>query len=95
MILFWNLPLCNYLVLIQLSLFYSDDDSDVEVSDHMTGSQEKVFDFLNSANTVELLQIPSCTQNKVNAILEARPFNGWKELVSTFFFNLREAKLQL
>ncbi|KAL1131076.1 hypothetical protein AAG570_012313 [Ranatra chinensis] len=50
----------------------------------MTESQKRVFDFLNSASSIELLQIPTCTQNKVNAIVEGRPFAGWRDMVYKF-----------
>lgn len=64
------------------NVYDSDADSDTEVSNYMSSSKKKVFDFFNNATTVELLQIPSCTQIRVNAILEARPFEGWRDLVN-------------
>ncbi|CAH1392031.1 unnamed protein product [Nezara viridula] len=63
------------------NVYDSDADSDVEVSNYMTGTKKKVFEFLNTATTVELLSVPSCTQNRVNNIIEARPFSGWRDMV--------------
>ena len=68
--------------------FFSDDDSDVEITDELTVDKESVLDFLNNALAIELLLLNQCTEKKLNAIIEARPFSGWRDLV----FKLRSIK---
>ncbi|KAK9499348.1 hypothetical protein O3M35_002399 [Rhynocoris fuscipes] len=59
----------------------SDDDSETEVSNYMSETQKRVFDFLNTADATELLMIQSCTEKKVAAIIDGRPYKGWRDLV--------------
>lgn len=61
---------------------YDSDASDDEVTDDLTGMKGKVFEFLNSAPEEELKEI-RCTQKKIKAFIDARPFRGWKHLVYT------------
>ncbi|XP_014250839.1 SWI/SNF-related matrix-associated actin-dependent regulator of chromatin subfamily A containing DEAD/H box 1 homolog isoform X2 [Cimex lectularius] len=61
-----------------------EDNSDVEISDDMTHSKQKVFDFLNTATKLELLQVQTCTEKKIVYIFNLRPFTGWKDLVLKF-----------
>ncbi|XP_073975791.1 SWI/SNF-related matrix-associated actin-dependent regulator of chromatin subfamily A containing DEAD/H box 1 homolog isoform X2 [Rhodnius prolixus] len=60
----------------------SEDDSDTEVSNYMSESQKRVFDFLNTAPATELLLIQSCTEKKASAIIFGRPYEGWRDLVN-------------
>lgn len=62
-------------------VFDSDEDSDLELSDELTGDKKNVFDFLQSATSNELRLMPSCSQKKVDIILQLRPFKGWIDLV--------------
>jgi SWI/SNF-related matrix-associated actin-dependent regulator 1 of chromatin subfamily A len=63
---------------------FSGDESDIEISDILTNDKKAVLDFMQSALPTELLLMNQCSQKKVNAIIEARPFNGWKDLVEKF-----------
>lgn len=65
-------------------MFFSDDDSDVEVSDDLTGDKKAVLEFMQNAQAMELLLIHQCSQKRVNAILESRPFRSWSDLVYKF-----------
>ncbi|XP_026478006.1 SWI/SNF-related matrix-associated actin-dependent regulator of chromatin subfamily A containing DEAD/H box 1 homolog [Ctenocephalides felis] len=65
-------------------VYDSDEDSDVEVSDNLTGDRKKVFDFLNTANANELRLMASCSQKRVDNILSERPFKGWLDMVNKF-----------
>lgn len=67
----------NYIV-------YSDEDSDVEISNELTGDKKAVLDFMQSAMSSELLLMSQCSQKRANAIIEARPFENWKDLVTKF-----------
>ncbi|XP_014209606.1 SWI/SNF-related matrix-associated actin-dependent regulator of chromatin subfamily A containing DEAD/H box 1 homolog [Copidosoma floridanum] len=62
----------------------SDEESDYEVTDDLSGDRQAVMNFLQKALPTELLLLHQCTQKKVNAIIEARPFEGWKDLVYKF-----------
>lgn len=62
----------------------SDDDSDVEVSNVLTNDKKGVLEFMQNATQSELLQMPYCSQKRANAILEARPFRDWRDLVQKF-----------
>lgn len=39
---------------------------------------------MQNALPTELLLMNQCSQKKVNAIIEARPFDNWKDLVTKF-----------
>ncbi|XP_075228991.1 SWI/SNF-related, matrix-associated actin-dependent regulator of chromatin, subfamily a, containing DEAD/H box 1 [Lycorma delicatula] len=73
-------------IIKESSVYDSDADSDEEVSNIMTGMKAKVFEFLNAAPEVELNEV-KCTHKKIKALIEARPFNGWKHLVNTCEYN--------
>ncbi|KAL0271915.1 UNVERIFIED_CONTAM: hypothetical protein PYX00_005064 [Menopon gallinae] len=65
-------------------VFDSDEDSDIEISDDMNTDQRQVYDFLSTASLSELLCMPNCSQKKAEAIIEQRPFTGWKNMVEKF-----------
>ena len=48
----------------------------------MTEDQRRVFDFFNDGTTQELACIQGCSKKKVHNILELRPFESWRDLVS-------------
>lgn len=50
----------------------------------MTGDRKAVLDFMQTALPTELLLMHQCSQKKVNAILRARPFDDWRDLVEKF-----------
>ena len=60
---------------------FSNDDSDVEISDELTGARKGVFDFLQDAQPNELILMPNCSQKKVDSILQCRPFSSWSNLI--------------
>ncbi|RZC42894.1 SWI/SNF-related matrix-associated actin-dependent regulator of chromatin subfamily A containing DEAD/H box 1 -like protein [Asbolus verrucosus] len=62
-------------------VFDSDEDSDVEISDELTGDKRKVFEFMQTATEGELQLMNFCSKKKADAIIEARPFEGWVDLV--------------
>lgn len=62
----------------------SDEDSDAEVTDDLTGDRKAVLEFFQKALPTELLLMYQCTQKKVNAIIQVRPFEGWRDLVNKF-----------
>ncbi|CAG9812421.1 unnamed protein product [Phaedon cochleariae] len=63
-------------------VFDSDEDSDVEISDELTGDKKRVFDFFENATINELQLMNSCSKKKAEAIIEARPYAGWVDLVN-------------
>jgi len=63
---------------------YSDDDSDIEISNDLTSDKKAVLEFMQTAITSELLLMSQCSQKKANAIIEARPFEDWRNLVHKF-----------
>ncbi|XP_043481761.1 SWI/SNF-related matrix-associated actin-dependent regulator of chromatin subfamily A containing DEAD/H box 1 homolog [Leptopilina heterotoma] len=65
-------------------VFDSDDDSDVEVSNHLTSDKKAVLDFMQIAMPSEFLLMHQCTQKKVDAIIAARPFTSWRDIVGKF-----------
>lgn len=65
-------------------VFDSDADSDEEITDDLTDAKRKVLDFLSNASEKELRLMPVCSQKRLEAILEQRPFTGWKDLVTKF-----------
>ncbi|XP_044252842.1 SWI/SNF-related matrix-associated actin-dependent regulator of chromatin subfamily A containing DEAD/H box 1 homolog isoform X2 [Tribolium madens] len=62
-------------------VFDSDEDSDVEISDELTGDKKKVFEFMQTATEGELQLMSFCSKKKAEAIIDARPFTGWVDLV--------------
>ncbi|XP_044729933.1 SWI/SNF-related matrix-associated actin-dependent regulator of chromatin subfamily A containing DEAD/H box 1 homolog isoform X1 [Chrysoperla carnea] len=62
-------------------VFDSDEDSDMEVSDELTHDKRRVLEFMQNAGPNELRLMASCSQKKVEAIIESRPFTGWVDLV--------------
>lgn len=65
-------------------VFNSDDDSDAEISNDLTNDKKAVMEFMQTALLSELLLIPQCSQKKAEAIIEARPFENWRDLVLKF-----------
>ncbi|XP_012542158.1 SWI/SNF-related matrix-associated actin-dependent regulator of chromatin subfamily A containing DEAD/H box 1 homolog [Monomorium pharaonis] len=65
-------------------VFNSDEDSDVEISNELTGDKKAVLEFMQTALLSELLLLSQCSQKKALAIIEARPFEDWKDLVNKF-----------
>ncbi|XP_008557186.1 SWI/SNF-related matrix-associated actin-dependent regulator of chromatin subfamily A containing DEAD/H box 1 homolog [Microplitis demolitor] len=68
-------------------VFDSDDDSDVEISNELTGDKKAVLDFMQTAMLSELLMMHQCSQKKAEAIIAARPFDDWRDLVDKFQHN--------
>ncbi|XP_060522592.1 SWI/SNF-related matrix-associated actin-dependent regulator of chromatin subfamily A containing DEAD/H box 1 homolog isoform X2 [Cylas formicarius] len=60
----------------------SDEDSDAEISDELTGDKKKVLDFFTTATLNELQLMQSCSKKKAEALVELRPFQGWIDLVT-------------
>lgn len=50
----------------------------------MTSDRQAVLNFMQTALPNELLLMQQCSQKKVNAIIQARPFEGWRDLVEKF-----------
>lgn len=65
-------------------MFYSDEDSDIEISNELTGDKKAVLEFMQTALSSELLMMSQCSQKKANAIIHARPFEDWRDLVNKF-----------
>lgn len=65
-------------------VYDSDEDSDVEVSNDLTGDKKKVFEFLNTSKMNELTLLNGCSQKKAEAIMSVRPFKGWVDMVDKF-----------
>ncbi|XP_048508009.1 SWI/SNF-related matrix-associated actin-dependent regulator of chromatin subfamily A containing DEAD/H box 1 homolog [Athalia rosae] len=65
-------------------VFDSDEDSDLELSNELTGDKKRVLEFMQTATLQELLMMSKCSQKKANAILQARPFEDWRDLVQKF-----------
>lgn len=66
-------------------VYDSDEDSDdYDVPEEVWGQRKSVLDFLNSATQNELMSVKSCSEKKIAAILESRPFSDWNELVRIF-----------
>lgn len=64
--------------------FFSDDDSDAEISNDLTHDKKAVLEFMRTALLSELLLIPQCSQKRAEAVIEARPFENWRDLVFKF-----------
>lgn len=65
-------------------VYDSDEDSDTELSNEMTPQRQDVFDFMNNATMLELLTVKKCSEKKVAAIMELRPFASWADLRKKF-----------
>lgn len=65
-------------------VFNSDEDSDIEISNELTGDKKAVLEFMQTAMISELLLMSQCSQKRANAIVEARPFKDWRDLVNKF-----------
>lgn len=65
-------------------VFDSDEDSDMEISNELTSDKKAVLEFMQNAVVSELLLMSQCSQKKANAIIEARPFQDWRDLVVKF-----------
>lgn len=61
--------------------FFSDEDSDVEITNELTGDKKKVLDFFQTATAIELQLMATCSKKKAEGIIELRPFKGWIDLV--------------
>ncbi|XP_015186251.1 PREDICTED: SWI/SNF-related matrix-associated actin-dependent regulator of chromatin subfamily A containing DEAD/H box 1 homolog [Polistes dominula] len=61
-----------------------DDDSDAEISNDLTHDKKAVLEFMRTALLSELLLIPQCSQKRAEAVIEARPFENWRDLVFKF-----------
>lgn len=62
-------------------LLYSDEDSDLEISDELTPDRKSVLNFLQEATPNELELMAYCSKKKAEAIIECRPFENWIDLV--------------
>ncbi|KAL6265092.1 hypothetical protein P5V15_005182 [Pogonomyrmex californicus] len=65
-------------------VFNSDEDSDIEISNELTGDKKAVLDFMQTALPSELLLMAQCSQKRANAIIAVRPFEDWRDLVNKF-----------
>ncbi|XP_070156664.1 SWI/SNF-related matrix-associated actin-dependent regulator of chromatin subfamily A containing DEAD/H box 1 homolog [Polyergus mexicanus] len=65
-------------------VFNSDEDSDIEISNELTGDKKAVLEFMQTALPSELLLMSQCSQKRANAIVETRPFQDWRDLVNKF-----------
>ncbi|KAK0178638.1 hypothetical protein PV327_007514 [Microctonus hyperodae] len=65
-------------------VFDSDDDSDVEISNDLTGDKKAVFEFMQTGRLTEFLLMSHCSQKRAQAIVDARPFENWQDLVQKF-----------
>ncbi|XP_015121951.1 SWI/SNF-related matrix-associated actin-dependent regulator of chromatin subfamily A containing DEAD/H box 1 homolog [Diachasma alloeum] len=65
-------------------VFDSDEDSDAEISNDLTGDKKAVLGFMQTGRMAELLLMPHCSQKKAQAIIDARPFENWRDLVEKF-----------
>lgn len=70
--------------IIEILLSHSDEDSDVEISDKLTNDKKAVLDFMQTALPSELLLMSYCSKTKADAIIKARPFESWSDLVNKF-----------
>lgn len=61
---------------------FSDEDSDVELDDYLTNDKRRVLEFMQIAPQNELQLMASCSKKKAEAIIAARPFKGWIDLVT-------------
>lgn len=56
----------------------------MEISNELTSDKKAVLEFMQNAVVSELLLMSQCSQKKANAIIEARPFQDWRDLVVKF-----------
>lgn len=73
--------------------FHSSSDSDNEITDDLIGDKKKVYEFLNKANFKELSLLSGCSQKKAEAIIAARPFQGWLDMVSCLRYKIALIRL--
>lgn len=67
---------------------FSDEDSDVEISNELTGDKKKVLDFFETATVIELQLMATCSKKKAEAIIELRPYKGWIDLVCNLLYKI-------
>lgn len=77
-----TLQINNFCFFIKLS--YSDEDSDIEVSNELTSDKKGVLEFMQNAVQTELLLMNQCSQKRAQAIIAARPFENWRDLIYKF-----------
>ncbi|KYN12543.1 PREDICTED: SWI/SNF-related matrix-associated actin-dependent regulator of chromatin subfamily A containing DEAD/H box 1 homolog [Trachymyrmex cornetzi] len=65
-------------------VFDSDEDSDIEISNELTGDKKAVLEFMQNGILAELLLMSQCSSKKAQAIIDARPFEDWRDLVNKF-----------
>ncbi|XP_031844634.1 SWI/SNF-related, matrix-associated actin-dependent regulator of chromatin, subfamily a, containing DEAD/H box 1 [Nomia melanderi] len=65
-------------------VFDSDEDSDIEISNELTNDKKAVLEFMQTSLPSELLLMSQCSQKKATAIIQARPFENWRDLVQKF-----------
>ncbi|KYN07495.1 PREDICTED: SWI/SNF-related matrix-associated actin-dependent regulator of chromatin subfamily A containing DEAD/H box 1 homolog [Cyphomyrmex costatus] len=65
-------------------VFNSDDDSDVEISNELTSDKKAVLEFMQNALLMELLLMSQCSLKRAQAIIDARPFKDWRDIVNKF-----------
>lgn len=56
----------------------------MEVSNNTTVEQSGVLEFLSNGTLGELLCMPQISKKKADAIIELRPFDGWRDMVEKF-----------
>lgn len=64
----------------QNPLVYDSDESDTESNNKITKQRQAVLDFFNNAGSSELLTVKTCSERKIAAVLELRPFTSWGDL---------------
>lgn len=62
----------------------SESDDEYVPAKSMTRSQNEVFEFINKASVLEFSAVKSFTKNRIEAIMEKRPFRTWKGMKSAF-----------
>ncbi|XP_018329041.1 SWI/SNF-related matrix-associated actin-dependent regulator of chromatin subfamily A containing DEAD/H box 1 homolog isoform X2 [Agrilus planipennis] len=62
-------------------VFDSDEESDAEINNDLTGDKRTVLDFFQTATNNELQLMNYCSKKKADIIIELRPFEGWIDLV--------------
>lgn len=56
----------------------------MEISNDLTADKKAVLEFMQTAIASELLLLSQCSQKRANAIIEARPFENWRDIVTKF-----------
>jgi len=66
-----------------LLYFFSDADSDEEISNEIVGDKHKeaVFEFFNTGKVAEFQLMQGCSRKKAETICSLRPFENWTDLV--------------